>query len=79
MEKIDLFPTRKSKAKLYKYMTSIGCHDDESESLTHRIGGEIVKAKLAEVLVSHVRPWYEDRYTVSQTGSWLFCSLLFSP
>jgi len=54
MDKIDLFPTGKSKAKRYKYMTNIGCHDDESELMTHRLGGEIVKAKLAGVLVSYV-------------------------
>ena len=54
MSKIDLFSTRKSKAKLYEYMTSISCYDDESQSLTHRISGEIVKAKLAGVLVSYV-------------------------
>jgi len=57
-------------------MTSIGCDDDESESLTHRIGGEIVKAKLAAVLVSYVTPWYSDRYKSDRILSLLFSSLL---
>jgi hypothetical protein len=41
IDKINLFLTRKSKAKLYKYMTSIGCHDDKSESMTHLQGSRL--------------------------------------
>ncbi len=57
-------------------MTSIGCHNDESKSLTHGIGGEIVRAKLVGALVSYMTLYYSDRYKSERILSLLFLSLL---